>query len=93
MPNENNENWLSMKLEEVEEGEWYRVCSCVCVRATGSWTKTVAYFAAVNEKYVSAAKQKPNSNDYDIMWHRSGESFPFPFPSSLPSLTYKQHLN
>lgn len=78
-----------MKLEEVEEGEGYRVC--VCVRATGSWTKTVAYFAAVNEKYVSAAKQKPNSNDYDIMWRCSGESFPF--PPSLPSLTYKQHLN
>lgn len=87
MPNENNKNWLSMKLRmvgesRVGEGEERerkrsgrergskRVCPCVLVCAClllAAGHKTVAYFAAVKEKYVSAAKQKFGQHDYDIM--------------------------
>lgn len=89
MPNENNKNWLSMKLRmvgESREGEGEerdrkrrsrvrgskRVCPCVLVCACAclllaAGHKTVAYFAAVNEKYVSAAKRKFGQHDYDIM--------------------------
>lgn len=45
------------------------LCARVCVRVLllAAGHKTVAYFAAVNEKYVSAAKRKFGLHDYDIM--------------------------
>lgn len=68
---EGEEEERESKRRGIEKGS-KRVCPCVLVCACAclllaAGHKTVAYFAAVNEKYVSAAKRKFGQHDYDIM--------------------------